>query len=277
MKQSPPDKKDSRSRRIAATVGTAVLVLLLLLLLLLLQRCSKPQAASSQPMADGDAGATTCDGLLEHDTWTGTIAFKHKRDVTDAKGEYHLRYEYEIDLNAEMTERTRRHRRGKDHLVQVFSPEPRGRVKAEHHTQHFDHRGLSASSKFSTTGGLQQFEKGMSEDGSMMSLTVKDDCTYQFYLQGQALGDWTVYDRHGGTKPSEGMLRIPGMHGDGIAETGSRLSGSADYPLMSSRHLEEMRSQGWINFVSEHDEVEEILGRDNLGTVTVTWNFEAKD
>ena len=267
------------------TQRRAAVAVLVLLLLLLLWRCGHdgtpsgngPAADGSRLADDGSTATPACDGLLEHRGWRGRIAFSHGRDIASADGEDHLDYAFVVDVGAELAEKTRREYRGADYVVQYFHPEPRGRVEARMLVERFDNRGLAYRNSFVGDGRLQAFEEGMSEDGSMMSLTVKADCSYTFRLQGQALGTAEVYSRHGDPRPGD-LLWLPGVSGSGIARSGSRLSGTRDFKVMSGMHLEETRHlPEQPDWVSERDQVERILGRDNLGTVSVTWDFEALD
>lgn len=275
------------ARNIAAWLRKrrAAVVALALLLLLLLWRCghdgvptgNAPAAGDNRAGVDGDVATPACDGLLEHRAWTGRIAFSHERDLASADGEEHLAYAFVVDVGAELAEKTRRQHRGADYLVQYFHPKPRGRVDARMLVERFDSRGLAYRNRFVADGGLQRFEEGMSENGSMMSLTVKADCSYSFHLQGQVMGKSQVYSRSGDPRPGD-MLWLPGVSGSGIAGDGARLSGTRDFKVMSRRHLEETRHlREQPDWVGERDQVEDILGRDNLGTVSVTWHFEAVD
>lgn len=257
---------------------TAV-VALVLLLLLLLWRCGHDGVPTGNRPDVADSGvASVCDGLLDHEAWTGKLSYSHARDVTSAGGEDHLRYAFVVDVGAELAERSRRQHRGADSSVQYFNPEPRGRIEAELLSEHFDRVGLRYRKTFVADGGLQRFAEGMSENGSMLFLTVEADCSYKFGLQGQVMGKSEIYSRPGPTRPGDDMLWVPGVRGSGIADNGSRLSGTREFKLMSGSHLEATRhlpDQG--DWVSELDQAEKILGRENLGTVTVTWDFRAVD
>ncbi len=270
-----------RRRSIAAWLPKrrSAAVALLLLALLLLWRCGRDGAPTgNRPGVASGPPAAACNGLLGHEAWTGRIAFSHQRDVTSADGEDHLSYAFTVDVGAQLAERTRRQHRGADYLVQYFHPEPRGRVDARQVFEQFDHLGLAYRSSFVGNGRLQRHEEDMSEDGSMLSLTLKADCSYTFHLQGQAMGKSEVYSRRSGDARPDDMLWLPGLHGSGIAGDGSRLSGTRDFKLMSWSHLDETRhlsDRG--DWILERDLVEDVLGRDNLGTVSVTWEFEAVD
>lgn len=286
--EAADDEHEQRRRSIFLWLPKrrSAVVALVLLLLLLLWRCGhdgvptgSASTFSGHDTGDG-TGTPVCDGLLEHDEWTGRISYKHQRDVTDPDGDYHLAYHYDLDLSAHLVERTRRQNRGKDYLVQVFSPNPDGRIETWQHLENFDGLGLESSYKFSATGGVNKYEEGMAETGSMMSLTVKDDCTYQVFLQAQVLGEGTSYTRHKGTGKYEGMLGIPAIRGEGIADSGSLVSGTFELPVLSEGLLERQRNNpDWdaYHYVIERDKVADVLGEDKLGTVTVSWHFEAVD
>lgn len=234
-------------------------------------------AAAAGTPADGGrapppaAGDAPCNGLLGHRAWTGQVSYSQTRDVGSDR-RYTVRYSLDADLGAELAERNRRTHAGREFLVQYHSPEPQGEVDFEYARHGYSAGRVTGHDLFTASGGMRPQQAHMTEDGSSLSLTLKAaDCSYEFHLQGQALGEGTSSS----AGPYEGHKPIGSVHGQGIA-TSMPISGSARFPVLSRRRIEDNRIEK-TNWVSELDEVSRALGDDNLGEVEVTWHFTPVD
>lgn len=262
-------KPRTTGRTLPATCAAAIAAVALATL----QACTPADDAANAPPVADDA---SCGGMLQHQSWVGTVAYRQARDV-GSEGEFHLEYATNIDLGAELAERTRRQHQGADYLVQYYSPLPEGTADLQYSLESYDHLGLRRSVKFTGNGRMQRQEPEMTEDGSSLSLTLNaDDCTYEFHLQGQVFGSGEIRDRHDGTKPYPGPMWIPSVHGQGALIPGTSLVGSAPFPVLSRSQLEnnQLEKSRWVG---EMDQVARAMGEDRLGTVMVEWKFAPKD
>jgi PKD repeat protein len=226
------------------------------------------------PVSVAETGV--CTNLLEGKTWTGSVSYNQSRDVYDKHGRHSV-YNFVVNLSAEMPEDTRRQWGGGDYLVRYFSPNPSGAANLSYTKEEYNERGgLTLYDRFSGNGTLRRFEKGMSEDGTMLILTLKRDCTYSFYLQGQVYGSGERWDSIGDKESYEGRLWFHSVTGEGQVTSSSQIQGSAQFPVLTRSQIEDnsLEKASWI---SEMDSVGSALGEENLGTVTVHWDFRPKD
>ena len=139
-------------------------------------------------------------------------------------------------------------------------------MESEYHSHSSDRRVIST---FSGSGAPVPYSSDAADcfNGSQLHFNVSlDDCRYNFYLFGKVVGSGIAYG-----EPYEGMTAFNQIQGvfDGASLNISR---SAQFPVISnSRLLEENPSI----YLLEDVRVAKILGEENLGTVTVTWNFTA--
>ncbi len=233
-------------------------------------------SADAAAIASGVSDDASCGDMLEHKTWTGTVSYQQARDVR-ADGDYRVKYEMDIDLGAELAERTRRQYRGTDYLVQYYSPLPQGTSSLRYTREDFAGANLARWMKFSGNGQMQRQEADMSEDGSSLSLTLNaHDCTYRFHLQGQMFGSGEVWNRHDGIHAYPGPMWINSVTGEGSMVSATSIRGAAPFPVLSRSQVEDNQVEK-TSWVSEMDAVARVLGDDQLGTVVVEWNFTAKD
>jgi PKD repeat protein len=226
------------------------------------------------PVSVAETG--TCTDPLEGKTWTGSVSYNQSRDVYDKHGR-HTVYNFVVNLSAEMPEDTRRQWGGGDYLVRYFSPSPSGAANLSYTKEEYNDRGgLTLYDRFTGNGKLRPFEKGMSEDGTMLVLILKRDCTYSFYLQGQVYGSGERWDLTGDQESYEGRLWFHSVTGEGQVTSSSHIQGSAQFPALTRSQIEDnsLEKTSWI---SEMDSVGSALGEENLGTVTVHWDFRPKD
>jgi PKD repeat protein len=217
-----------------------------------------------------------CTNLLENKTWVGSVSYNQSRDVYDKHGRHSV-YSFNVSLSAEMPEDTRRQWRGGDYLVRYFSPDLSGTANVEYTKEEFNERGrLDWTDTFTGNGTLRPFEKGMSEDGTMLILTLRRDCTYSFYLQGQVYGSGKRWELIGGDKSYEGRLWFHSVTGKGHVTSSEQIQGSAQFPVLTQSQIADnsVEKDSWI---SEMGSVGSALGEGNLGTVTVHWDFRPKD
>jgi hypothetical protein len=217
-----------------------------------------------------------CTNLLENKAWTGSVSYNQSRDVYDKHGRHSV-YSFNVSLSADMPEDTRRQWRGGDYLVRYFSPNPSGTANVQYTKEEFDERGrLEWTDTFTGNGTLRPFEKGMSEDGTMLVLTLRRDCTYSFYLQGQVYGSGKRWELIGGDKSYEGRLWFHSVTGEGHVTSSEQIQGSAQFPALTQSQIADnsLEKTSWI---SEMDSVGSALGEGNLGTVKVHWDFRPKD
>lgn len=231
------------------------------------------ETATTEPPVADDA---SCGDMLEHKTWTGTVAYRRARDAR-SDGDYRVKYDMDIALGAELAERTRRQYRGADYLVQYYNPLPEGTANLRYTLESYNGAGLARWVKFTGNNRMQRQEPDMTENGSTLSLTLDaHNCTYQFYLQGQVFGSGEAWDRHDGTEPYPGPMSILSVHGEGPMTSATSIRGSAPFPVLSRNQVEDNQLEK-TNWVSEMDAVARALGDDTLGTVVVEWNFTPKD
>ncbi|MBT2145450.1 MULTISPECIES: PKD domain-containing protein [unclassified Rhodanobacter] len=226
------------------------------------------------PVSVAETG--TCTNLLEGKTWTGSVSYNQSRDVYDDRGR-HAVYNFAVSLSADMPEDTRRQWRGGDYLVRYFSPNPSGTANITYTEEDYDERGaLTMYDRFTGNGKLRPFEKGMSEDGTMLILTLRRDCTYSFYLQGQVYGSGERWAVIGDKESYEGRLWLHSVTGEGQVTSSSQIQGSAQFPSLIRSQIED-NSFEKTSWISEMNIVGDALGEAEMGTVTVHWDFRPKD
>lgn len=226
------------------------------------------------PVSVAETGV--CTDLLKGKTWVGSVSYNHSRDVYDDRGRHDI-YNFVVDLSADMPEDTRRQWRGGDYLVRYFSPNLSGTADVTYTKEEYDGKGgLTMYDRFTGNGKLRPYEKGMGEDGTMLSLRLTRDCTYAFHLQGQVYGSGEKWRTIGGRKSSEGWVWIHSVSGEGHVTSSGHIRGSAQFPSLTRSQLED-NSFEKTNWISEWSAVSKALGQDNLGTVTVHWDFTPKD
>ncbi|MBB6065788.1 hypothetical protein HNR76_002360 [Pseudoxanthomonas broegbernensis] len=219
----------------------------------------------------------TCDAdLLKHKAWTGSVSFSQSRDVWHPRGYYHVVYSHSIRLHARMDERTRREFRGADYLVQYYSPLPEGSAKITYSRHDYSGDRLNSSDTFDGSGRLQRQEPHMSEDGSMLTLTLNaKKCTFSLYLQGQVFGSGEQWD-YKGTEAYSGYRWFNSVHVEGMVTSSGSISGSSSVPLLSRSQIErnDIEKTSWA---SELDGVVGALGENGLGSMAVSWQFAPAD
>lgn len=242
---------------------------------------------STGALATGDAGGTAgdgqaalspggdtpCGGLLDHKAWRGTVSYRQERDARSSHGMHHTRYTFDVSLGAEMPEVSRNQHRGAVSSTRYLSQAPAGRVEAQyrHDDLHDDGRSRGYHA-FTANGEVLRHEKGMSEQGALLGLNLRArDCSYWFQLQPHVYGTSESRDWSGRVTTGEGHMMLNSVNGRGIATSPDVISGSAPFPEVSSRTLEDHRTPV-DNWVSERDR---YIADEDLGTVIVTWHFEA--
>lgn len=242
---------------------------------------------SAGALAAGDAGGTAgdgqaalspggdtpCGGLLDHKAWRGTVSYRQERDAVSRNGNHRTRYTFDVSLGAEMPEVSRNRHRGAVSSTRYLSQAPAGRVEAQYRRD--DLRGdgsLRGYHVFTANGKVLKHEEGMAEQGSLLGLNLRaSNCSYWFQLQPHVHGTSVSQDWSGRMHRGEGHMMLNSVNGRGIATSPDVISGSAPFPEVSARTLEGHRTQV-DSWVSERDD--DILD-DDLGTVIVTWHFEA--
>lgn len=220
----------------------------------------------------------TCDAdLTRHKAWKGTVSYSQARDAWNKAGDANVKYTMDVRLGAEMHERTRREFRGAEY-VQYYSPLPQGSGRIEYSFHGYGSDGkLEGSDTFSGSGPMQRQEKHMSEDGSMLTLTIDaHTCTYKFYLQGQTPGSGERWEWGKEPESYRGHRWIHSVWGQGLLSSSGSIRGSGSFPVLSRNQIED-NSLEKTDWVSEYDSVSGYLGEDNLGRVTVDWHFEPAD
>lgn len=103
-----------------------------------------------------------------------------------------------------------------------------------------------------------------------MSLSIfLDDCRYQFYVGGAVAGSGTYFG-----EPYEGQDGFNPLRGE-FDGASLAISGSYAFPVYSPSDIEASTDKP-VWFAERYD-VADILGKENLGTVTVTWSFTPAD
>jgi len=221
------------------------------------------------PDATGErvAGAApVCGGLLEHSAWTGRIAFANTRDIRTRRLDSYVTYDQRVDVSASLPEHTRRQHRGRDASVRYANPAPGGTIDFTY--AEGDDVGHQS---FKADGGLRPHEEGMPEGGSMLSITLKSDCSYAFHFYGHATGSWTESSRSGERDAGKGTLRLLAVSGYGTAGADGTVRGSGDFQAWPDPLVGKHAPDG-TSTVIEYDAVHRALGND-MGTIHVEWDF----
>ena len=229
-------------------------------------------AASGQP-ALSPGGDTPCGGLLDHSAWRGTVSYQQERDARSSRGDHHTRYSFEVSLGGDMPEVSRNEHGGAVSSTRYLSQAPAGKVEAQYRRDDLDGEGgIRGYRTFTANGQVRAHEEGMAEQGTLLGLNLRArDCSYWFQLQPHVLGTAEQLDWSGRMTTSEGHMMLNSVNGRGIATSPDLISGSAPFPEVSSRTLEDHRIQV-DDWVGERDDG---IADDDLGTVIVSWRFEA--
>lgn len=234
--------------------------------------------AAGGPAGDSHAalspdGDTPCGGLLDHKAWRGTVSYRQQRDARGNKGRHHTRYTFDLSLGGEMPRTNRNEHRGRIHSTRYLSQAPAGRIEASYRRDDLDGEGASRGHRtFNANGKVRPHEDGTGEQGTLLGLNLRArDCSYWFQLQPHVFGSWVDVDRSGRTTGGEGHMMLNSVNGRGIASSPDVISGSAPFPEVSSRTLEDHRTpvDSWVG------ERDYDIADEDLGTVIVTWHFEA--
>ena len=202
---------------------------------------------------------SSCAGVMDAKVWQGSISYSHGRDVADE--DTHIIYQNDVNVTALLAEKSR----GAGHAG-FFSGELGGNISIsrEEHDHGGDHRIIST---FSGSGTPMPFESSTIE-GSRMFFNVYADCSYSFYTLGSVWGSGTSYG-----EPAEGALYFNPLNGKFNGASRS-ISGSYAFPVYADSDIVHQPDAPDTWFI-EQGNVVGILGKGNLGTVTVTWSFTA--
>lgn len=272
-----------RQPRVLAACGIGLLLVGAAAVLALGERDSAGADTAGGPggsAAHGQAtlspgGDTPCGGLLDHKAWRGTVSYRQERDARDSNGRHHTRYTFDLSLGGEMPRVNRNEHRGTISSTRYLSQSAAGRIEADYRRDDLDSSGgIRGYSTFTANGTVRAHEEGMAEQGTLLGLNLSArDCSYWFQLQPHALGSWTNVERSGRTTGGEGHMMLNSVSGRGIASSPDLISGSAPFLEVSSRMREALQTRGGNDsWVSERDDG---IADEDLGTVIVTWRFEA--
>ena len=220
------------------------------------------------------AGDVPCGGLLEHKAWRGTVSYRQERDARSSNGRQHTRYTFDVSLGAVMPEVSRREHRGTVSSTRYLSQAPAGKAEARYTRDKFDGNGrVEAHYAFTGNGKVRQHEDGMAEQGTLRGLNLPArDCSYWFQLQPHVFGTNESVDRSGRATDPESHMMLNSVNGRGIASSPDVISGSAPFAEVSSRTFDDRQRARPDNWISERDRG---IADEELGTVVVTWHFEA--
>lgn len=270
-----------RQPKVLAACGIGLLLVIVIGTLTLGER--DPAGA----LATGDAGGTAgdgqaalspdgdtpCGGLLDHKAWRGTVSYHQERDARGSQGRHHTRYTFDLSLGGDMPQVNRNEHRGRIHSTRYLSQAPAGRIEADYRREDLNGEGAPRGHRtFRANGKVRPHEDGTGEQGTLLGLNLSArDCSYWFQLQPHVFGSWAGVDWSGRTTGGEGHMMLNSVNGRGIASSPDVISGSAPFPEVSSRTLEDHRTpvDSWV---SERDRG---IADEDLGTVIVTWHFEA--
>jgi PKD repeat protein len=203
----------------------------------------------------------SCNGVADVTAWQGTISYSDSRDV--ANSDKHKIYDVTVDITTQLTEVSR------SKTGVSFVDDNLGglvRIESESHSHYPEHRFEGSTS---ASGAPVPYSSGGSDyfNRSRLYFNISlDDCRYRFYLFGRVKGTQTSSD---GTT-SEVAAAFPEIYGE-FDITSLTMSGSVPFPMVAySRLLEENPP---TTYVLEYGGIKEIVGADNMGTITVSWNF----
>lgn len=211
---------------------------------------SVTQDTKTTPVSVSDE--SSCAGVMDVKGWKGTIQYSHGRDVADDND--HVIYQVDVNVGASLVESYR------NETAVGFAAETlsgNATLSSEEHSHGPDYHRVDRTFSGSGTPAA----------GSRMSFNVRRDCSYGFYTIGGVAGSGTFFD-----DPFEGVDGYNPLKGDfgGASRT---ISGSYAFPVYHPSDIEASVDKPiWF---AEWYSVGDMLGRENLGTVTVTWSFTA--
>src|SRR5690606_23210056 len=131
--------------------------------------------------------------------------------------------------------------RGTVSSTRYLSRAPAGRIEARYRRDDLDPEGgVRGYSAFTASGRVRAHEEGMSEHGTLLGLNLTaSDCSYWFQLQPSVFGTREGMDWSGVVTVEEGHMLLNSVNGRGIASAPDHISGSAAFPEVSSRTLED--------------------------------------
>lgn len=214
--------------------------------------------------------------LLKHKAWTGRMSYTKRNDVWDDKRNRKVKFNLSVNLNAEMTEHTRRQWRDADYLVRYYSPLPQGSAEVSFSVHNYDSQGtLESYETFVGNGQIRRQEPDMSEDGSMLNFILDaNQCTFSLFLQAQVYGTAETWSRGRGKETTQTHHWIESARIEQTLTSSTSISGSAPVTVVPKFSDHPPSESSWI---TSHPYISDALGKDNLGKITLDWHLVPAD